>query len=74
MCEVKSSAELDDPVVRAKAAAAATWCKRASEHEISNGGKPWKYLLIPHDALNGSVTLNALGMYCIETGAPDASE
>ena len=32
MCEVKSSAELDDPVVRAKAAAAATWC-RSAMHE-----------------------------------------
>ena len=73
MCEVKSSAEVDDPVVKAKAAAAATWCERASGHETANGGKPWSYLLIPHDALNGTVTLNGLGMHRTNTGARDAS-
>ena len=36
---------------------AALWCKRATEHA---GGKPWKYLLIPHDAINESKTLAGL--------------
>jgi type III restriction enzyme len=60
MCEVKSSAELDDPVVQAKAAAAVTWCERASAHENANGGKPWTYLLIPHDEIGATTTLATL--------------
>jgi type III restriction enzyme len=60
MCEVKSSAEMDDPVVKAKAAAAGTWCERASAHEKANGGKPWKYLLIPHDAFRAGISLAAV--------------
>jgi type III restriction enzyme len=61
MCEVKAANEMDDPVVKAKAAAAVLWCARATDHEKANGGKPWRYLLIPHDALHGSITLSAVG-------------
>lgn len=60
MCETKMVSEMDDPEVRAKANAAVTWCQRATEHEQSIGGKPWKYLLIPHDAVTATSTLNAL--------------
>jgi type III restriction enzyme len=57
LCEPKSTAEMKDETVLAKARAAALWCKRASEHA---GGKPWKYLLIPHDVINESKTLAGL--------------
>jgi hypothetical protein len=40
------------------ARAASLWCKRATEHA---GGKPWKYLLIPHDVIDESKTLAGLG-------------
>ena len=60
MCEVKSKAEMEDPVVQAKAAAAAKWCERASAHENANGGKPWRYLLIPHDEVTAASTLKGL--------------
>jgi len=33
----------------AKAAAGAKWCENASLHLLANGGKEWKYLLIPHN-------------------------
>ncbi|MHB1282208.1 MAG: type III restriction endonuclease subunit R, partial [Acidithiobacillus sp.] len=46
---VAARSELNTPEVRAKAAAAARWCKHASDHAAQVGGKPWKYLLIPHD-------------------------
>jgi len=52
MVETKARADLDTPEVRAKAAAAARWCGHASDHAASVGGKPWKYLLIPHDEVN----------------------
>jgi type III restriction enzyme len=51
---------MEDPVVPAKKDAAAQWCANASEHARSNGGKPWRYLLIPHDELAENITLEAL--------------
>lgn len=49
MVETKSQAEMNDAVVQAKADAATEWCQNASEYLLKNGGKNWKYLLIPHD-------------------------
>lgn len=49
MVETKARKELDAPVVQAKAEAARAWCKNASDHLIENGGKPWRYIVIPHD-------------------------
>jgi type III restriction enzyme len=51
---------MQDPVVLAKARAAATWCKHATEHEKANHGKPWRYLLIRHDAIADNMTLDGL--------------
>lgn len=52
--------EVVDPVVLAKARAAATWCKHATEHEVGNHGKPWRYLLIPHEVIADNMTLDGL--------------
>jgi len=60
LCEPKSAAEMEDPDVLAKAKAAAEWCRHATEHELSNGGKPWAYLLIPHDVIKDNKTLQGL--------------
>lgn len=38
--EVKANSELDAPVIKAKAQAAAQWCKAASQHTQACGGKP----------------------------------
>lgn len=57
VCEPKAKDEMTDDVVLAKARAASLWCKRATEHA---GGKPWKYLLIPHDVIDESKTLAGL--------------
>jgi type III restriction enzyme len=51
---------MQDAIVLAKARAAATWCKHATEHEQANHGKPWRYLLIPHDAVADNATLDGL--------------
>jgi type III restriction enzyme len=61
LCEPKAANEMKDETVLAKARAAALWCKRATEHA---GGKPWKYLLIPHDAIDESKTLAGLAAAC----------
>lgn len=57
MIEVKAANELQDSEVQAKAAAAVKYCNYATEYTAENGGKPWKYVLIPHDkvAKNSSV-------------------
>jgi type III restriction enzyme len=56
LCEPKAKDLLADAVVLAKADAASEWCKHATE----TGGKPWVYLLIPHDAVDESKTLEGL--------------
>ncbi len=60
MLEPKAASQMSDPEVLAKRDAAATWCKRASGHAASYGGKSWKYVLIPHDAIAGNMTLQGL--------------
>ena len=57
LCEPKNKEEMKDETVLAKARAASLWCQRATEHA---GGKPWKYLLIPHDVIDESKTLAGL--------------
>ncbi len=60
LCEPKRANEMTDEIVLAKADAAATWCKHATSHANENGGKPWRYLLIPHDQIQDQMTLVGL--------------
>lgn len=45
--------------VTEKAKSGAKWCANASAHLKANGGKEWKYLLIPHDRVKEANTLNS---------------
>lgn len=56
LCEPKQRDAMEDAVVVAKAEAASTWCANATEAT----GVPWKYLLVPHDAIDESKTLTGL--------------
>jgi type III restriction enzyme len=58
--EVKARNEVDDPTVKAKAAAASKWCKTATAYASGGKGKPWTYVLIPDDQIIGSATLEGL--------------
>jgi len=49
LVETKSSAEMEDPDVADKMKAALKYCKYATDYTKANEGKPWKYLLIPHN-------------------------
>jgi type III restriction enzyme len=51
MCETKARNEMGTDEVKAKAEAGALWCKHASDHARTHSTKPWKYLLVPHDAV-----------------------
>ncbi len=57
MVETKSQAEMADPKVQAKADAAVKWCENAGDYLLKNGGKAWKYLLIPHDEVKENFQL-----------------
>jgi len=60
MLEPKSKGELTADDVIAKRDAAVKWCKQASDHAKTYNGKPWCYLLIPHDAIAENMTLKGL--------------
>ena len=60
LLEPKMSKEMDATDVLAKQDAAVTWCQHASNHSLKNGGKPWKYIKIPHDAITENMTLEGL--------------
>lgn len=68
LCEPKRLSEMDDPVVTAKARAAALWCKHATAHAAQHGGKTWSYLLIPHTAITAAATLEGLAAACTIKG------
>ena len=60
LCEPKRADQMENPEVLAKKAATLEWCKHATEHAKQHGGKSWRYLLIPHDAIAGNMTLAGL--------------
>ncbi|HNB71842.1 MAG TPA: type III restriction endonuclease subunit R, partial [Acidobacteriota bacterium] len=60
LVECKARNEMEDPQVIAKRDAATEWCRHASEHAATYQGKPWKYLLIPHDLMAENMTLTGL--------------
>jgi type III restriction enzyme len=60
MIEPKASNQMEEPVVLAKKEAAVKWCANASSHAQSYGGKPWRYVLIPHNEIAVNMTLAAL--------------
>ena len=59
MIETKRSGEIDAEEVRLKMMAAISYCESATEFN-GNRGKPWKYILIPHDAILGSTSYEFL--------------
>lgn len=60
MLEPKAANQMSDEEVLTKRDAAVKWCRHASGHTCSYGGKPWKYLLIPHDTIAENMTLEGL--------------
>jgi hypothetical protein len=60
LVEVKDVGELDDVVVQAKARAAVEWCRHATVHSVANGGKPWRYVLVPDTEIAANATLSGL--------------
>ncbi len=60
MLEPKARNQMEDPIVLAKKESASIWCQQASDFVKGHDGKPWKYILIPHDAIAENMTLDGL--------------
>jgi len=60
MLEPKMSTQMTEAQVLAKKKVAVTWCQQASDYMQQHGGKPWLYVLIPHDAIAENMTLKGL--------------
>jgi type III restriction enzyme len=60
MVEPKSSANINDADVLAKKEAAIKYCKYATEFTSQNSGKPWKYLLVPHNEISRTINFDFL--------------
>lgn len=63
MCETKARVDLGADEVLAKADAAVRWCRDASEYSLAVGGKPWRYLLIPHDEVSDNRSLSYFAQF-----------
>lgn len=52
MIETKAANEIENVEVIAKKTAALRYCHFATEFTNQNGGKPWKYIVLPHDKVS----------------------
>ena len=52
MVETKAAANVSTEEVQQKKAAAEEYCRHASEFTAENEGKPWKYIILPHDTID----------------------
>lgn len=69
--ETKRKSDMEDVDVRRKADAASLWCWIATEHHATkHGDKPWRYALVPDDAMQPNATLDGLLSQFVR--APDA--
>ena len=58
ICEVKRADHVHSDEVTAKADAATLWCRYATQY--ASPGKPWRYVLLPHDAVLENRSLKVL--------------
>lgn len=60
MIETKMQKDIDSDEVKEKAKGAIHYCSNVSKFTLENGKKPWKYVLIPHEAVKVNMGFNAL--------------
>ena len=60
LVEVKAANQVDTGEVKDKKYAAMNYCKYATEYNIANGKKPWKYVIFPHDKIILNVSFDSL--------------
>ena len=60
LIETKKERDVDSSDVQEKARAAVQYCTHATKFTTRNGGKPWKYILIPHNAVKINMSFDKL--------------
>ena len=60
MIETKAGGMMNNAEIEAKQNAGVQWCAHATAHAQKHGGKPWKYVLIPHEVVAENMTLDGL--------------
>ncbi|OQZ04430.1 MAG: hypothetical protein B6D34_03535 [Candidatus Brocadia sp. UTAMX1] len=60
LVETKKEDDIETSDVQEKAQAALEYCRHATDYTIHNGGKPWKYLLIPHSSVMMNMSFGML--------------
>ncbi|HBA85029.1 MAG TPA: type III restriction endonuclease subunit R [Verrucomicrobia bacterium] len=60
MIETKKEGDIDSGDVQEKATAAAEYCKHATDFTTKNNGKPWKYVIIPHNGVLANMSFTTL--------------
>lgn len=60
MIETKAANEVANEEVQMKKQAAEEYCNHASEYTTENGGKPWKYILLPHNTVERTASFEYL--------------
>jgi type III restriction enzyme len=60
MVETKKEGDIESSDTQGKSQAALEYCKNATEFTMQNGGKPWKYVLIPHNAVQANMSFEYL--------------
>jgi len=60
MVETKKKDDVEANQVQSKAEAAINYCANATEYNQKNCGKPWRYVLIPHDSVKMNMSLSYL--------------
>ena len=60
LIETKKEGDMDTAEVQEKSQSAIAYCRHATEFTTQNGGKPWKYILIPHDVVKMNMGFDTL--------------
>ncbi|GBE16234.1 type III restriction enzyme, res subunit [bacterium BMS3Abin15] len=55
MIETKKEGDIEISEVQEKSQAALEYCQHATEYTAKNSGKPWAYVLIPHNAVQSNM-------------------
>jgi type III restriction enzyme len=55
MIETKKEGDIDTPEVQEKSRSAMEYCEKATEYTTANSGKPWMYVLIPHNDVKSNM-------------------
>ncbi|MEK6681470.1 MAG: DEAD/DEAH box helicase family protein [Nitrospirota bacterium] len=58
--ETKKEGDIESSDVQEKTQAALEYCKNATDFTAQNSGKPWKYVLIPHNAVQANMSFDYL--------------